>query len=165
MNGSCTCQPAIRVKSRQHALELIWQSDEWKERVKAFLKYHPFCHYCGRPATVPHHVTDETYGKPAYLDLERHCIPLCGKCHFHYRRGYVICPVCLANGEYHYMMAGRDKCSRHQAFRPKGKYILRHPCANNYGNQICRRAGGQTICARSPRNAAGCDWFTERAPL
>jgi hypothetical protein len=139
-----------------------WNDAEYQAIEAAFLRDNPVCHYCPRPAIVAHHDEDWMYAtKEAYYNPDN-MTPACGPCHHNYRRGLVICSVCLEKGEYHYMLRGRDKCSRHDN-RPqivRGRKMRRHPCTRNTGPQRCIV---KVVCPYSPKKAeAECRDFKER---
>lgn len=55
----------------------------------------PFCKWCGKKATVPHHPTRDHYGKPEYINLYLSgCVPLCKRCHNALHKGLKLCPIC-----------------------------------------------------------------------
>ena len=152
---SISCPQERRIANHQEKTGQSWADPEYQANEAEFLRENPICHYCGRPSTVAHHDEDWMYAtKEAYYDLEHNGTPACGTCHWMYRRGYVVCPVCLAAGEVHYMVKGSDSCHLHRA-RHGGKLRHhRHSCDWNRGNQRCgnplRR---DRICPYSSRDA------------
>lgn len=167
MTISAVCPQELRIANRRHINP--WRdSTEWHEKEIAFLSENPVCAYCGRPSEVAHHNEDWMYhDKGAYFDLENNATPACHSCHRQYKRGLEVCPVCKEKGEIHYMIRGRDKCSRHNGgtiyIRRIGRVkALHHPCKNNHGTQVCIRDGRKFLCGRSWKNAERCDHFIKR---
>jgi len=90
---SAVCPEEIRARNRKKKnRESTWASKRWKAAVKAWIPGR-ICLWCGRPAQVAHHPTDEDYGKDGYFDLSQ-CWSMCNTCHWMGRRGFEICPKC-----------------------------------------------------------------------
>jgi len=164
---SISCPQERRIANHQEKTGQSWADPEYQANEAEFLRENPICHYCGRPSTVAHHDEDWMYAtKEAYYDLEHNGTPACGTCHWMYRRGYVVCPVCLESGEVHYMIRGSESCHRHRARQGRKLRHSRHSCDWNRGNQRCgnplRR---DRVCPYSAQKAAaGCnpDYFMAR---
>ena len=75
--------------------KVTWQSLEWKEKAAAFVEG-KCCAWCETTENlVPHHPKKKgSYTHDEYMDLERFCVVLCGKCNFMESKGYRLCPVC-----------------------------------------------------------------------
>jgi hypothetical protein len=159
-----TSQPNLRILYRKDKMPQWWQDPEYQAIEAEFIRENPVCEYCGRPSTVAHHDEDWMYkSREAYFD-PKNMTPVCGPCHFHYRRGLRVCPTCKKNGIVHYMQKGADECSLHGTYRKKyrknGRYKSIHPCAMNVGPQRCSVHG---VCCYAARKAkAECRWFVER---
>jgi hypothetical protein len=160
------CPQEIARINRQ-ALHRLWWSDPVYQAIVAKRIEGETCHYCGqRPATLPHHDEDWMYlTKEAYYD-PANMTPACGKCHWMYRRGYVICPAC----KMHYMRHGSDKCqhcrgirvyARRKPHHTSRKRRLLHPCGHRLTFQRCTVHG---ICTHSWKRARECGGFEERQP-
>jgi len=164
---STSCPQERRIANHQKTSGERWNDPEYQANEAVFLRENPECHYCGRPSTVAHHDEDWMYTtKEAYYDLEHNGTPACGTCHWMYRRGYVVCPVCLSEGEVHYMIRGSESCHRHRPRQGRKLRHRRHSCDWNRGNQRCgnplRR---DRVCPYSAQKAAaGCsaDHFMAR---
>lgn len=88
-------QPAKATQSRRKKLRRIWQSKEWKTKVKAFIADRP-CEWCGaKEYRTAHHPYRSSYGEDIYLDLFlSQCMVLCRKCHSALHKGLKLCPIC-----------------------------------------------------------------------
>jgi len=151
--NSTTCPQEIRAKNRRSALRKLWASPEWIAAKKAFLKNHPVCDWCGKTAVLPHHVTDETYGTPEYLNLEAHCIPMCYICHQKGGQQLVICPVCRK----HYMKRSSDRC---RYCRPAADVEKARLEREAHKAQVLetKRAASKRYGKLTRQNKHSCDW-------
>ena len=86
------CPEEIRAANRRKKNKKVWESDEWNDAVAEWLPGKT-CIWCGLPAQVAHHPTDENYGKRQYFDLST-CWAMCNECHKRCHRGLVLCPEC-----------------------------------------------------------------------
>jgi hypothetical protein len=157
---SCTNPASIRALNRGIEHRAWWSDPEYQVIETAFLLANPFCEYCSRPSTVAHHDKPEHYRSKETYYNPLNMTPACGPCHFHYRRGLEICPVCLAVGEYHYMVKGKTECSRHGVAHPiriRRRDI--HPCRFHSGPQKCRK---KIACPYPPRKAEECNKFERK---
>jgi len=96
----------IRTKNRRTTKKKIWQTKEWKEGVKNFVKGKS-CEWCGTTEKLlPHHPYANTKDID-YLDLYlSSCIVLCNRCHFALHKGLILCSKCRT----HYHRIGADVC-------------------------------------------------------
>lgn len=173
-SGCCPQERAIENHKRE-LREEVWPDPEYQAAEVEFLRENPECHYCGRPSEVAHHDNPNDYkDKESYRNLKENGTPACHRCHAMYRRGFEICPVCLAKGEYKYMIRGKDECSIHQPpplREPLGKPPFRtvflrsrQLCEWREKEQKCMSPHNHTgvKCDRKPEDQPGCDWFLER---
>jgi hypothetical protein len=159
-----TCPAAIAADQHKQKTAGWWADPEYQAIETEFLRKNPICEYCGKPATVAHHDDERAYwSKEEYYNLDANGTPACGKCHWMYRRGYEICPVCKA----HYMRRGAEKCQhcrgikiharrKHHTSRKRRNL---HPCRFRQTFQRCRLTG---ICTHSWKRALDCGSFEER---
>jgi hypothetical protein len=94
-----TSSPAnIRIENRQKKNRRIWGSKAWKIAKQHFLIKNDHCEWCDAYSELPHHPTDEYYGKDEYIDLHLNgCVALCRKCHFALHKGLILCKECKHN--------------------------------------------------------------------
>ena len=90
------CPEEIRAQVHKDALQEIWASPEWTAACDAYLKTNPVCSWCGKKASLPHHIDPDDYkDKAKYIDFTRSkVIPLCHRCHEELRKGRRVCPKC-----------------------------------------------------------------------
>lgn len=90
-----TCQPERATQTRRKKLRKIWQSKEWKTKVKEFISDRP-CQWCGSMEfRTAHHPYRSSYGEDIYLDLYlSQCMVLCRRCHTALHKGLKLCPTC-----------------------------------------------------------------------
>jgi hypothetical protein len=165
--GAVTCPQSIRAANRK-AEHRLWWDDPLYQAIVAKRIEGETCVYCKtRPATTAHHNYGWCYTKEEYYKPEN-MQPICESCHKQYRRGLEVCPVCLSLGEYHFMIRGSEKCSRHRntpgAFIRTGIVRRRsvHPCRFNDKSQHCMI---KVVCPYTPKKADECPKFKERVRL
>ncbi|GEM_PF-2481618 len=158
---------AIAAELHKQQTAAWWADPEYQAIEAEFLLKNPICEYCGRPATLAHHDDPRSYhSKEAYYNLDENGTPACGKCHWMYRRGFVICPVCKR----HYMKPGAEKCwhcrggkkSHHKRVHHGRKAAVHHPCQRREKYQGCRNGG---TCNYSWRRARECTGFVGREAM
>lgn len=86
------CQ--IQTESHKAAQKRIYKSKAWREAKAKFLRAHPVCCYCGKPAIIPHHPTRTDYGTLAYMGEIMTCEPVCRGCHSGIHHGWHLCYKC-----------------------------------------------------------------------
>jgi hypothetical protein len=106
-DGHCTCPQARRTKTRRHKKDKVYQSKEWKEKVKAFIAGKS-CEWCGSTEKLLAHHPYRDTPDAIYEDLHLSgCIALCNTCHFMFhRRHKKKCPICREN----WMDLDVDRC-------------------------------------------------------
>jgi hypothetical protein len=173
---SCCCPQERAIENHKRELrEEVWPDPEYQAAEAEFLRENPECHYCGRPSEVAHHDNPNDYkDKESYRNLRENGTPACHQCHTMYRRGFEICPVCLAKGEYRYMVRGSGECSLHKPLplrqpldKPPFSTVFlrqRNTCDWREKDQKCISPQNHTgrKCERKPEDQPGCDWFLER---
>ena len=166
---SCTCPQEIRKINHQRTTGDWWSDPEWRKVNEAYFKTPRTCAFCGRPARMIHHNEDWMYrSREAYFN-PANFTPVCRDCHYQYRKGRVICPVC----NQHYMPANAEKCRWCQGWfktpdqvtkskTARRRIRQRHPCGNRTGQQRCQRNGRLYVCGFSSAKAPECDHFCEK---
>jgi hypothetical protein len=153
MTGAVTCPQAIRTLNHKEWTGGVWQDPVYQAIADAAIKGQP-CAYCGRPATLAHHDSVDTYRTAtAYYD-PANMTPACGSCHEAYRRGLIKCPTC----ETGYMARGAEQCSRCRGVhpRPRPRAASRHPCRYRLPEQRCRV---RSVCEHPAQRATACEQF------
>jgi len=92
---STSCPAARATKNHRTTMSKMWQTQQWKKDVAAFIAGKS-CEWCGSGKELLAHHPYQNVKDGAYSDLYLSgCIVLCNKCHFMYHRRHKrICPVC-----------------------------------------------------------------------
>ena len=152
----CTNPQRIRIDNRQADNRQRESNPDRKAAVKAWCIGKLCTCGCGKPANCAHHPTDDLYGDE-WGNLDE-CEPYTGRCHHMKHKGYDRCPECGG-----WMKRGSEKCAKCRGWRARNlkKGVVRHPCEDNEGRQVCRT---RLVCPYSPQKAENCDYFKKRKP-
>ena len=178
-DGKCTCPQARRTKTRRHKKGKVYQSKEWKEKVKAFIAGKS-CEWCGSTEKLlahhPYRDTPDAIYEDLYLSG---CIVLCNTCHFMFhRRHKKKCPICRENWmdldvdrcytchlkahpelvstiAHRAEVRERDRKARMKVAADKRRALkAQHPCAHRRISGKCGLSAIGTQCTYSARKAA-----------